>query len=634
MNSDKMMTFNPSRIVTCPLLACLAVTGFNFDAGAADTLFTEVADVIPLESTNRRKWDNALIADLDQDGWNDLLLTEHGKQANIHWNNKGTFSEPVKVVGGDTHGVAAGDYDQDGRIDLLIYPGGGGGKKPRNPISFHVNKDRSIEKGKTYEYFDRSRGRAAKLVDSNQDGVLDLILSGFPLDTQKEIGANQLYTHAGDGDFQMESKLPQAKWMGFRTLVTDFNQDGDTDLIFHGGNNMVALQGGEGHSFSDVSEPLLGALARTTFATSLTEVDFDNDGDFDLFVTRADHSFSESCCHEEEGGPFAYHVFASFVNDVDYQFDLTVEGDFMMENLQMAYPTFDAFIGKEMKPFEFGEDRHGGKDFTLKPADSEGYPEDLTKNGLFIGHLGDGVWRVGGKTKSATSGVVRNVTSAPETTSTKTLPARLFENRDGTFVDVTAEKGIAIKGQTTSAAAADFNNDGWTDLAVIRQGNRITPTRQIVYLNQKGQSFTEAENAGVVSDELGATGGFVERFDYDNDGDIDLIYCNERGRWHLMTNPGSGAEKGNYLTVDIGGSPDGKATAQNAVLTLKAGEMTFKRRVGSTSAVYSHSLDTHLHIGLGDLNKVDEAVVRWSNGEFQSLTIDGVNKTIRAGTQD
>ena len=38
-------------------------------------------------------------------------------------------------------------------------------------------------------------------------------------------------------------------------------------------------------------DEVLGDLADTSYVSSTAEIDFDNDGDFDLFVTRADHPF-------------------------------------------------------------------------------------------------------------------------------------------------------------------------------------------------------------------------------------------------------------------------------------------------------------------------------------------------------
>jgi len=59
---------------------------------------------------------------------------------------------------------------------------------------------------------------------------------------------------------------------------------------------------------------------------------------------------------------------------------------------------------------------------------------------------------------------------------------RLFHNRhDGTFEDVTGKAGLAGSGYSMGAAAADFDNDGWTDLFVA--GVRS----QVLYRNRRWQ---------------------------------------------------------------------------------------------------------------------------------------------------
>ncbi len=199
-------------------------------AAVATTMFSEADGVIPLEDRSRRKWDSPVIADLDQDGHLDLLLTEHGYYARLFWNNGGTFSDPYDVIMGDTHGVGAGDYDQDGRMDLIISRGGGDGSNPRNPVAFQVNRDRSIEGGEEFAHFERTRGRAVKLVDSDNDGSLDLVLSAFPLKSQID-GANHLYDNAGEGQFDFVCNLPHAQWMGFKVLVTDFTNHYDIGIL-------------------------------------------------------------------------------------------------------------------------------------------------------------------------------------------------------------------------------------------------------------------------------------------------------------------------------------------------------------------------------------------------------------------
>lgn len=593
--------------------------------------FAQANDAISFEDRSRRKWDAALITDLDQNGWDDMILTEHGKEALIYWNDNGKFaSEPQQLVWGDTHGIAAGDYDQDGRIDLIVSRGGGDGSNPRNPVWYHVNKDRTIEGGDEFEHFERSRGRAAKLVDTNNDGILDLMLTAFPLKTQIEIGSDIFYSNDGSGDFTQAGRLPKSQWMGFRILTTDFDNDGVMDAILYGGKDMVAARGGEGHTFSDASEEVLGELRWTDFVMNLTEIDYDNDGDFDLFVTRSDHPFEEETHYCDED-----HTYAFFFRRAKFNVEgLEVEGDLQVENLQMAYPHFDVFAGKKKTPITFEVDRHGHKDFTLQPSDAEGFPEDWSDPGLYLGHTGGGLWRIAGETQAGTSAVIHNVMTKPDIFTDEELPVRLFENRDGRFVDVTEQLGIDIAEQTTSAVAGDFNNDGWCDLFVVRYGNPAKAQEQVVYLNQQGKSFIKAQGHGVVSEELGSTGGGAEAFDYDLDGDLDLIYNNEKGRWYLYENHLEVGEGRHYLTADIGWSPEKKATPQGAALVVKAGGHTYKRVVGTTPAAFSHPLNTYLHIGLGDIDTIESATVTWTNGETLSVEIDKIDQIVQFGQHD
>ncbi|MDU0356303.1 VCBS repeat-containing protein [Paraglaciecola aquimarina] len=93
-----------------------------------NTWFVEANEQAPLEKRSRRKWDAAVIADLDKDGYQDMLLTEHAAKVRLFWNNQGVFAEPVDIVLGDTHGIAVGDYDHDGRMDIVVSQGEGEAK--------------------------------------------------------------------------------------------------------------------------------------------------------------------------------------------------------------------------------------------------------------------------------------------------------------------------------------------------------------------------------------------------------------------------------------------------------------------------------------------------------------------------
>ena len=96
---------------------------------------------------------------------------------------------------------------------------------------------------------------------------------------------------------------------------------------------------------------------------------------------------------------------------------------------------------------------------------------------------------------------------------------RLYrQNRDGSFNDVTETAGLASVAASDygmGVAAADYDNDGYTDLYVTNYG------KNILYHNNRNGTFTDVtDSAGVAAGGWSASAGFV---DYDNDGRLDLL---------------------------------------------------------------------------------------------------------------
>jgi tetratricopeptide (TPR) repeat protein len=106
----------------------------------------------------------------------------------------------------------------------------------------------------------------------------------------------------------------------------------------------------------------------------------------------------------------------------------------------------------------------------------------------------------------------------------------LRNNCDGTFTDVTKEAGLAEAATRTQTAVwADIDNDGYLDLFV---GNENGPSQ--LFLNKRDGTFEDiSHSAGV--DKIAFTKGVVAA-DYDNDGYVDFYVSNLYGGNFLYHN--------------------------------------------------------------------------------------------------
>jgi enediyne biosynthesis protein E4 len=110
-------------------------------------------------------------------------------------------------------------------------------------------------------------------------------------------------------------------------------------------------------------------------------------------------------------------------------------------------------------------------------------------------------------------------TSWPDQPKPTGATTRLFRNVGGTFEDVTTAAGLGVPMYGMGAAAADYDNDGRQDVLITAIG------QSRLFRNTGDGRFADVtERAG-----LGGHSGFSTSalwFDYDRDGDLDLVICN------------------------------------------------------------------------------------------------------------
>lgn len=562
---------------------------------------------------NLRKWGTPVVADLDQDGWPDFVINDHGFGVRILWNDAGTFSPPLDLLMGDSHGVSVADFDRDGLLELIVARGGGSGKNARNSVIFRFDRHRQVQRLEEFsEPLIAMRGRTVKFTDLNADGAVDLLNFAFPSKERRGKSENYLYQNMGDGTLSLDTTLnAPVKGDGQNTLITDFDGDGHSDLLLYG-NGPISLHRGQGDfRFQPASSTILPE--NYTDVTSALEIDYDNDGDFDLYLSRAVAFASGDTFYHQPTETWGF-----FVRRDGFEFDLKAGDLLNLVNYQSPWPHRQIYLGESAYQYQFPGETHSGKTLSLVNSDSLGWSDNREKQGLHAGYTGNSNWRIGGEVWSPTSGVVQGVSAPPVSVLEKTprkLPPGdvLLENRNGKFVDVTAVAGLQAPLHTTGAVAADLDNDGDEDLFLLQRGNLVTATAGVIFINNGKNGFERLEEHQVVSEDLGAWGLGVAAVDYNRDGKVDLFFGNERGKWHLFRNESQFS--GRHFTVEVGiQQAHGTATTLDGIVQVDACGKQQLRRVGGGSGGYERGFNTRLYFGLGDCEGPVKLSARWSDG--------------------
>ena len=202
----------------------------------------------------------AAAADVDNDGWIDLYVTNFGRNQLFRNNGDGSFSEaalPDEAANRWSVSAAFLDYDRDGWLDLFV----------GNYVNFSFSHTKNCF---------GSTGRVDYCGPLSYEPVPD-----------------QLFRNRGDGTFEDASAASQIarQYNGSLGVVTaDFNQDGWIDLYVANDQRPNHLwMNQQNGTFSN--EALLAGCAfnkdgKAESSMGVDAADFDNDGDEDLFMTH------------------------------------------------------------------------------------------------------------------------------------------------------------------------------------------------------------------------------------------------------------------------------------------------------------------------------------------------------------
>jgi hypothetical protein len=120
-------------------------------------------------------------------------------------------------------------------------------------------------------------------------------------------------------------------------------------------------------------------------------------------------------------------------------------------------------------------------------------------------------------------------------------PSSLLRNNgDGTFTDVTIPSGLLFYHPTQAAVWADFNNDGWVDVYIGTENQPVMDAggvhTSMLYINNHDGTFTEV--AQKAHCDITAFVKGVTAADYNNDGWTDIFVSTMDGKKYLLKNKG------------------------------------------------------------------------------------------------
>jgi len=220
-------------------------------------------DVTARSGLNKKGWGMGVcVADVDNDGFEDVYITAFGPNVLYRSNGDGTFTDvTARAKVGDTHwstSCAFGDYDRDGYVDLYA----------ANFLTFDETK---IERrGCKYMGADAMCG--------------PLGLPGEP---------DTLYRNNGDGTFTdvtQRAGISDPGHYGFGVIFSDLDNDGWPDIyVADDSTPNLLFQNKRDGTFSEVAlfaGVSLSEDGREQAGMGVDVGDYDNDGNFDIFVTN------------------------------------------------------------------------------------------------------------------------------------------------------------------------------------------------------------------------------------------------------------------------------------------------------------------------------------------------------------
>jgi hypothetical protein len=525
-------------------------------------------------------------------------------------------------------GAAAGDFNNDGWIDLFMSANQGDNKLYLNKKGLQfadITREAMIPQ-------DGAWSTGVSVVDINHDGLLDIYVCRVG-EFETLHGRNQLLVNQGIGKkgiptFKDEAKKYGLDFSGFTTqaVFVDYDLDGDLDCFLL--NHSVHRNGSfsprkdflgtyhplsgdrlfrnEGKIFTDVTKTSQINSSAISYGLGIAVADLNLDGYPDLYMGNDFHE-NDYFYINQKNGTFQEEITEHMMHTSQYSMGVDVadvNNDGYPEVVSMDMLPSDPYILKR----SLGEDEYDIFQYKI----NAGYQPQYTRNNLQL------------------------------------------NRRNGMFSEVGLYAGIYATDWSWAALWMDFDNDGLKDLFISNgipkrmndmdyvnfvsndeiqrkiSSNKMEekdmalvntfPEIKIpnkLYRNNGNLRFSDM--GGQISNDKSTFSNGAVYADFDNDGDLDIVVNNIDEAAMLYKNTSNDKKEKAFVSVTLKG-PEKNTQAIGAKLVLFAngGIRTYEKYPVHG---FQSSMETPLHIGM-DQTKIDSAFLVWPDNTCQPVQLN------------
>ena len=458
-----------------------------------------------------------------------------------------------------------------------------------------------------------SLGAGVCVADFNQDHWMDIIVVGGS-GTTREYGkdawwhrqqGDRLFLNQGGKYFEdISSKAGILKpFSGMGCAVADLDNDGLKDILISGLQGHLVYKNLGKNTFKPVVVKALNHA--DLWSTQAVLADINSDGLTDIYSTQFVHYRKGERTFEESQGFIA-------LNKVDFNPELydPQPNTLLINQGDLSFSPVNALDSQNVQGRSVGAiwydfNRDNAKDLLI----INGFG---TANRIFLAatdsrFVEDRSWMRRAQIKDARSVLVEDFnldgTEDIFVTSASGLRNTLLEHTHGTFEDTAEIRRLSKKSSLHfddwGSVAADFNNDGYSDIYVA--SGKLSPDEDSpfvskdqanrVYINSKQGIFSRASGDDPYV-QSGSSRGVVS-VDVDNDGILEVIVANNNGWVQLLKNRNTPQNSWIGFTLENTEKWDG------GILTVSSDNTTWQKTVTLKQGAFSQS-DPRIHFGLGD----------------------------------